>query len=48
MQVLYFNYKTYANEVYKTKLTATGANKVIERDDTYSPPDRDWETRFSE
>ena len=38
VQVLYFNYKTYANEVYKTKSTATGADKVIERDDTYSPP----------
>jgi len=38
VQVLYFNYKTYANEVYKTKITATGANKVIVRDDTYNPP----------
>jgi len=38
VQVLYFNYKTYANEVYKTKITATGASKVIVRDDTYNPP----------
>ena len=38
VQVLYFNYKTYANEVYKTKTTATGASKVIVRDDSYNPP----------
>jgi hypothetical protein len=38
VQVLYFNYKTYMNEVYKTKITATGANKSIERDDQYKPP----------
>jgi len=38
VQVLYFNYKTYMNEVYKTKKTATGADKAIERDDTYQPP----------
>jgi hypothetical protein len=38
VQVLYFNYKTYMNEVYKTKVTATGADKAIERDDTYQPP----------
>jgi hypothetical protein len=38
VQVLYFNYKTYMNEVYKTKKTSTGADKAIERDDTYNPP----------
>jgi len=38
IQVLYFNYKTYMNEVYKTKKTATGAEKAIERDDQYNPP----------
>ena len=38
VQVLYFNYKTYMNEVYKTKKTATGAEKAIERDDQYNPP----------
>ena len=26
---LYFNYKTYMNEVYKVKETATGATKII-------------------
>ena len=38
VQVLYFNYKTYMNEVYKVKETATGASKVIVRDDQFDPP----------
>ena len=39
VQVLYFNYKTHMNNVYKLKNTATGAEKVIEKDDTFNPPD---------
>jgi hypothetical protein len=38
VQILYFNYKTYMNEVYKIKETATGAEKVILRDDQFNPP----------
>jgi hypothetical protein len=38
VQVLYFNYKTYMNEVYKVKETGTGADKIIEKDDTFDPP----------
>ena len=38
VQVLYFNYKTYMNEVYKVKETGTGADKIIPRDDQYNPP----------
>jgi len=38
VQVLYFNYKTYMNEVYKVKETGSGAEKVIEKDDTFDPP----------
>ena len=37
VQVLYFNYKTYANEVYKVKETATGASKIIVKDDSFNP-----------
>ncbi len=37
VQVLYFNYKKYANEVYKVKETATGASKIIVKDDTFNP-----------
>ena len=38
VQVLYFNYKTYMNEVYKVKETGTGGDKAIEKDDTFDPP----------
>ena len=38
VQVLYFNYKTYMNEVYKIKDTATGGLKAISRDDQFNPP----------
>jgi len=39
VQILYFNYKTYMNEVYKVKETATGSMKVIPKDDTFNPPE---------
>ena len=39
IQVLYFNYKTYMNEVYKVKETATGGDRIIPRDDQYNPPE---------
>ncbi len=38
VQILYFNYKTFMNEVYKVKKTATGADKSIEKDDQFQPP----------
>ncbi len=38
IQVLYFNYKTYMNEVYKIKETSSGADKIIPKDDTFNPP----------
>ena len=46
IQVLYFNYKTYNNEVFKIKKTATGADKVIKKDDQFNPP-KDDRSRFS-
>ena len=39
VQVLYFNYKTYMNEVYKVKETSSGAEKAIEKDDQFNPPE---------
>jgi len=39
IQVLYFNYKTYMNEVYKVKETGTGADKIIPKDDLFNPPE---------
>jgi hypothetical protein len=38
VQVLYFNYKTYANETYKIKEIGSGAEKAIEKDDSFDPP----------
>jgi len=38
VQVLYFNYKTYMNEVYKIKETGSGADKIIPKNDEFNPP----------
>ena len=38
VQVLYFNYKTYMNEVYKVKESSTGAEKILIKDDQFNPP----------
>ena len=46
IQVLYFNYKTYMNEVYKVKETATGATKIIIRNDQFDPPVEMLEEQF--
>ena len=46
VQVLYFNYKTYMNEVYKVKETGSGAEKAIEKDDSFNPPE-DKEGNFT-
>ena len=46
IQVLYFNYKTYMNEVYKIKETGTGADKIIPKDDSFNPP-KDKEGGYS-
>ena len=39
IDVLYFNYKTYMNEVYKMKETGSGADKIISKDDSFNPPE---------
>ena len=39
IEVLYFNYKTHMNDVYKLKTTGTGGEKIIEKDDTFNPPE---------
>jgi len=38
VQVLYFNYKTYMNEVYKIKETPMGGSKILMKDDSFNPP----------
>jgi hypothetical protein len=48
IQILYFNYKTYNNQVFKIKKTATGADKAIPKDDQFNPPaDSDLFTKQS-
>tara|TARA_B100001093_G_scaffold511962_1_gene580906 strand:- start:13977 stop:16394 length:2418 start_codon:yes stop_codon:yes gene_type:complete len=43
--VLYFEYKTFENQVYKIKETNSGADKAIKKDDTFNPP-KDSRARF--
>ena len=43
--VLYFEWKTFKNQVYKVKETATGALKAIKKDDSFNPP-KDSRARF--
>ena len=38
IQILYFNYKTYNNQVFKIKKTASGADKAIPKSDQFNPP----------
>jgi hypothetical protein len=46
IQVLYFNYKTYMNEVYKVKSTATGGSKILIKDDSFNPPSEVYDANF--
>ena len=39
IQLLYFNYKTYTNDVYKLKEVSSGAEKIIQKDDSFNPPE---------
>ena len=41
VQVLYFDYKTYHNQVFKIKQTDQGLVKAIEKPDTFNPPESD-------
>ena len=41
VQVLYFEYKTYSNQVFKIKQTEQGMEKAIEKDDSFDPPESD-------
>jgi hypothetical protein len=40
VEILYFNYKTYMNEVYKVKETGSGSMKIIPKDDKFNPPEQ--------
>ena len=47
VQVLYFDYKTYHNQVFKIKQTDQGLMKAIEKPDTFNPPENDNFERVS-
>ena len=46
VSILYFNWKTWENNVYKIKETTSGAEKAIKKDDSFNPP-KDKRTRFT-
>ena len=41
VQVLYFEYKTYSNQVFKIKQTEQGLEKALEKPDSFNPPVND-------
>jgi hypothetical protein len=41
VQVLYFEYKTYTNQVFKLKRTDQGLEKIIQKTDKFNPPEND-------
>jgi hypothetical protein len=47
VQVLYFDYKTYHNQVFKIKQTDQGLMKAIEKPDTFNPPESEMFERVS-
>ena len=47
VQVLFFEYKTYTNQVFKIKETAAGLEKALEKQDTFNPPEADTFKRVS-
>ena len=46
VQVLYFNYKTHMNNVFKLKKLGSGAEKAIEKDDQFNPPVESMDGNF--
>ncbi len=47
VQVLFFEYKTFADQVYKIKYTDQGLEKAIEKQDFFNPPPSDKYDRVS-
>jgi hypothetical protein len=47
VQVLYFDYKTYNDQVFKIKQTEQGLMKAIEKDDSFNPPKSDMFEKVS-
>jgi hypothetical protein len=47
VQVMYFEYKTYTDQVFKIKKTENGLEKAIEKTDAFNPPANDNFDRVS-
>ena len=47
VQVLFFEYKTYNEQVFKIKETEQGLEKALEKPDTFNPPKNDSFSRVS-
>jgi len=47
VQVMYFEYKTYHNQVFKIKQTEQGLMKALEKPDSFNPPENDNFERVS-
>jgi len=47
VQVIYFEYKSYIDQVFKVKNTDNGLEKVLEKPDTFNPPENDNFERVS-
>mgnify|MGYP003624328871 FL=1 len=45
--IMYFEYKTYSEQVYKIKKTSTGLEKSLEKPDTFNPEENDNFERVS-
>jgi len=47
VQILFFEYKTFIDQVFKIKQTDTGLEKTLEKPDTFNPPESDNFDRVS-
>tara|TARA_R110002012_G_scaffold412_3_gene1594 strand:- start:2246 stop:4651 length:2406 start_codon:yes stop_codon:yes gene_type:complete len=47
VQVMYFEYKTYMNQVFKLKQTENGLEKIIQKTDEFNPPPADTYNKVS-
>ena len=47
VQILYFEYKTYSDQVFKIKKNSYGLEKALEKPDTFNPPENDNFQRVS-
>jgi len=47
VQVLFFEYKSYMDQVFKLKQTDNGLEKILEKPDTFNPPKSDSFSRVS-